>query len=356
MIHGLLFILKILMWIILGILGLILGILLFVLFCAVRYQADACRRYGEVTARIQVRCFWFARLNFGYEEGKAKTVLRIFGIPVWRSDPARVKSGHEADPMTEQDRVSGQEPKAQNQSGQMTESRDKTRAAGQKTELPQKARTSGHIEESRQSEPSGETNAFSRRESFSEEKSFSQADSFSRDETSSQDKAPAQSRIHRLADGLKSRLSSLREKVRFAFRSFCDKIKQAQDRFQWLLEKWEELREILEDPANQKSARLLTRQIKKILQHILPRKGQGEVTFGLEDPYWMGKLLSLAAVLYPFTRDRIIFHPVFDESILEGELHVRGKVRAGVLLFFVLRLLLDANIRSWAGRLMRYRR
>lgn len=323
MIHGLLFILKILMWIILGILGLILGILLFVLFCAVRYQADACRRYGELTARVQVRCFWFARLNFGYEEGKAKTVLRIFGIPVWRSDPARVKSGHEADPMTEQNRVSGQEPKAQNQSGQMTESRDKTRAAGQKNELPQKAKqqqkagTSGQIEESRQSESSGETNAFSRR---------------------------------------KSRLSSLREKVRFAFRSFCDKIKQAQDRFQWLLEKWEELREILEDPANQKSARLLTRQIKKILRHILPRKGQGEVTFGLEDPYWMGKLLSLAAVLYPFTRDRIILHPVFDESILEGELHVRGKVRAGVLLFFVLRLLLDANIRSWASRLMRYRR
>lgn len=317
MIHGLLFILKILMWIILGILGLILGILLFVLFCAVRYQADACRRYGKLTARVQVRCFWFARLNFGYEEGKANTVLRIFGIPVWRSDPARVKAGHEADPMTEQDRVSSQEPKAQNQSGQMTESGDKTRAAGQKTELPQKAGTSGHMEESRQSEPSGETNAFSRR---------------------------------------KSRLSSLREKVRFAFRSFCDKIKQAQDRFQWLLEKWEELREILEDPANQKSARLLTRQIKKILRHILPRKGQGEVTFGLEDPYWMGKLLSLAAVLYPFTRDRIILHPVFDESILEGELHVRGKVRAGVLLFFVLRLLLDANIRSWAGRLMRYRR
>lgn len=323
MIHGLLFILKILMWIILGILGLILGILLFVLFCAVRYQADACRRYGELTTKVQVRCFWFARLNFGYEEGKAKTVLRIFGIPVWRSDPARVKAGHEADPMTEQARVSGQEPKAQNQSGQMTESRDKTRAAGQKTELPhkakqqQKAGTSGQIEESRQSESSSETNAFSRR---------------------------------------KSRLSSLREKVRFAFRSFCDKIKQAQDRFQWLLEKWEELREILEDPANQKSARLLTRQIKKILRHILPRKGQGEVSFGLEDPYWMGKLLSLSAVLYPFTRDRIILHPVFDESILEGELHVRGKVRAGVLLFFVLRLLLDANIRSWAGRLMRYRR
>ena len=121
------------------------------------------------------------------------------------------------------------------------------------------------------------------------------------------------------------------------------------------MSKWEEIRDILEDPANQKSARLLTAQIKKIFSHVLPRRGEGDLSFGLEDPYRMGQLLSLAAVLYPFTYNILTLHPVFDQNILEDEMHYQGRMRPGVLLCFLVRLLLDSNIRKWIGRLIRNR-
>ena len=89
MIHGLLFVLKILIWILLGILGLLLGILLFVLFCAIRYQVDGCRRYGELALRIQVRFLLVGRFSLSHEHGQTDGALRILGFPLWKSSAAQ---------------------------------------------------------------------------------------------------------------------------------------------------------------------------------------------------------------------------------------------------------------------------
>lgn len=318
MIHGLLFVLKILIWIFLGILGLLLGILLFVLFCAVRYQADACRRYGELVFQVQIRFLLAGKFCFSYKDGTAEGSLRLLGIPLWRSGSA---SGQGApDP------------------GPGMSSPESGPSFGEKKEE----------ESARRGNPSGKDAG-----SVQSVPSAAQPES-GRAAEKNEEKEPPAGKTG-FAERIRRKLFSFADKVRFAFQSFCDKIKQIEDRLLWLTEKWEEVRAVLEDPANQKSARLLAAQLKKLFRHVLPRRGEGDLTFGLEDPYWMGKLLSLAAVLYPFTHHVLTLHPVFDQNILEGEVHVRGRLRPGVMLFFMARLLLDSNIRRWIVRLTRNR-
>ncbi len=337
MIHGLLFVLKILIWILLGILGLLLGILLFVLFCAIRYQVDGCRRYGELALRIQVRFLLVGRFSLSHEHGQTDWALRILGFPLWKSSAAQEAfSDRNQPPAPESPGNTDPEP-SRNTVPEHPGNADPDQSGGKTHSVPAEEKTAETKTDSPSAAPSEKscTSPRAASQKAGEEKA------------SPEKKGPT--------ERIRSKLLALAGKVRFAFQSFCDKIKQTKDRFSWLFAKWEEIREVLEDPANQKSARLLTLQIKKILRHVLPRRGKGDLTFGLEDPYRMGQLLSLAAVLYPFTYNILTLHPVFDQNILEGEVHFRGRIRPGVLLCFLVRLLLDSNIRKWIGRLIRNR-
>ncbi|MDO5349181.1 MAG: hypothetical protein Q4E86_04495, partial [Lachnospiraceae bacterium] len=152
---------------------------------------------------------------------------------------------------------------------------------------------------------------------------------------------------------LRDRISSMIVKLKFSIQLFCGKLKQGEERIHWLQEKWDMVQGFIQDPANQKSAKLILRQIKKILKHLFPRKGMAEITFGIQDPYQMGQLLSAASLLYPFTHKILILHPVFDQAVLDGEIHIRGRVRIGQLLGYVLRLLFDRNIRQRLWRQLR---
>ena len=70
----------------------------------------------------------------------------------------------------------------------------------------------------------------------------------------------------------------------------------------------------------------------RVLRHIFPRKLSGQVTFGVEDPYLMGQILSVAAFLYPVYGKKIDLTPVMDANALDGELSFRGSPdwRAGI--------------------------
>ena len=115
--------------------------------------------------------------------------------------------------------------------------------------------------------------------------------------------------------------------------------------------KYEQIRSFLEKEENRRSFSLLKRQAGKLLRHLAPRRLSGTLSFGVEDPYRMGQLTALAAFLYPFYGSTLEVNPVFDRSFLEGEISLRGRIRAGTLLWIGLRLLADRNLRSWIRKL-----
>lgn len=128
------------------------------------------------------------------------------------------------------------------------------------------------------------------------------------------------------------------EKLKFSFQSFCDKLKNIQNIA-------EEKKAWLEDEENQASLKLLWKQTGRFLRHVCPRGGKGSVTFGFEEPYLTGQVLSAAALIYPFFEGNLEICPVFDETVFEAEGSFKGRIRAGYLLWLGLGILRDGHTR-----------
>lgn len=128
------------------------------------------------------------------------------------------------------------------------------------------------------------------------------------------------------------------EKLKFSFQSFCDKLKNIQNIA-------EEKKAWLEDEENQASLKLLWKQTGRFLRHVCPRGGEGSVTFGFEEPYLTGQVLSASALIYPFFEGNLEICPVFDETVFEAEGSFKGRIRAGYLLWLGLGILRDGHTR-----------
>ena len=134
------------------------------------------------------------------------------------------------------------------------------------------------------------------------------------------------------------RIKVFLEKLKFSFQSFCDKLKNIQNIA-------EEKKAWLEDEENQASLKLLWKQTGRFLRHVCPRGGKGSVTFGFEEPYLTGQVLSAAALIYPFFEGNLEICPVFDDTVFEAEGSFKGRIRAGYLLWLGLGILRDGHTR-----------
>jgi len=132
-----------------------------------------------------------------------------------------------------------------------------------------------------------------------------------------------------------------------------DKIESLQESLEKLQKKYGQARDILTDAENQKTFRLLYRQILFLFKHILPRKLKGNIRFGFEDPYNTGRVLTAISPFYALYAKTVEVVPVFDEKVLEGELHLKGHIRAATLLFAAARVLINKNFRRLLKKVRR---
>lgn len=124
--------------------------------------------------------------------------------------------------------------------------------------------------------------------------------------------------------------------------------------WQKLAAKKEEILEFIKKQENQDTARLIVRQVKAVVRHILPRKVRGSITFGFDDPYMTGQVLSAASILYAWYGGHLQITPVFEDEVLEGEGFLKGRIRMGTVLILGIRILLNKNFRillkRWRGK------
>lgn len=150
-------------------------------------------------------------------------------------------------------------------------------------------------------------------------------------------------------------IEKLIEKICAVFKAFAEKISgtytKVNDKFQDAQGKIEKARVFLEDPENQGTIRLLWNQVKKLIRHILPGKIRGRVRFGFDDPSTTGQILTYISPFYGLYAESVAIEPVFDEKVMEGELHIKGRIRLGSLIWIVVRIFFNKNfrklLRSW---------
>lgn len=114
----------------------------------------------------------------------------------------------------------------------------------------------------------------------------------------------------------------------------------------------QEFMTFITDAENKNTFHLMVRQAKVLMRHVLPRKLTGRITFGFEDPYVTGQILTGAALFYPLYQNKFSVLPVFDRKIIEGEIAFRGRIRLGVFLMAGIKILLNRNFRAQLKKFM----
>lgn len=145
----------------------------------------------------------------------------------------------------------------------------------------------------------------------------------------------------------KNPVEMLKEKIRVlkqSFQSLKTKLQNTKNKADY----WKKL--LLSDSMKEAAAKLLGTG-KALLRHILPQKLTGYLHFGFDDPSMTGKILAYLSVIYPFTQDHLVIEPEFEETILEGNIAFRGRIRLGYLLYLVLTVIFNKNIRRQYKRL-----
>lgn len=121
--------------------------------------------------------------------------------------------------------------------------------------------------------------------------------------------------------------------------SFADRIKR-------ICEKVSSLRATVEDEENQKAFRLLISRVKYLLHHLRFRRFEGRLRFGFDDPAMMGRILGVLSLFYPLYGENFTITPVFDHTLFEGEIALKGYVRLIHILIAAIQLMMNKKIRG----------
>ena len=292
-------ILKIIGIILAAVLGLAILLLLLVLFVPVRYRAYGVKKEGE--CRAEAKISWLLHLisvPVAFREGELSAKIKILGITLM--DLTDSGSFEEAEPVPEAAERTEEQKTAQSGERQAQEHPVEKQAAPE--------RTSQKKEELEEEE---------------EEKNgiFSRFLQFLR-------------MIWKFFAGIPRKLKNLK----CTFRRFCGKIKR-------MARKYRAAKEFALDERTKAAVRLVLEQAKIFARQALPRKICGEVRFGTSDPALTGQILGIAGIFYPLFMDNVKVDPDFEQTILEGELFLKGRLRIVSAVRIAWRLFRDKNVR-----------
>ena len=349
MLHILFIILKILGILLLVILGLLFLCLLAVLFVPTRYRGNG--SYHSIKDfGVHLHIHWLLHavsLRIAYEN-ELRYAVKLFGFRIFGSESevkdtesGRVREGTQAADSDELEFVNAQE-KTEDDDLDTGELILRAEAASEKTDAAiEKAEETARLLEEAVKRRSAQREAemyqaVKNADAFPDVKEAEGETHRAKNELNSNpSQEKCESFLHRIISWFKQKWSALRQSLS----KLLTRINNLEHKRQSVLA-------FIENEENQKSFRLIKRQLMRVLRHIFPRKLSGQVTFGVEDPYLMGQILSVAAFLYPVYGKKIDLTPVMDANALDGELSFRGRVQIGVLALMALRIWMDKNVRT----------
>lgn len=138
---------------------------------------------------------------------------------------------------------------------------------------------------------------------------------------------------------LKNKLKDIWEKIKYTFLEICDKMKN-------IAEIKENITSFLTDETHKKAFLKVKKESKKLIWSLRPKKFKLNLHYGFEDPYRTGQVLAGLSMIYPFVGDNMSIQPDFEHQIIEGNLYMKGKIRAIHPVIFLIKLVLNKNIRQ----------
>lgn len=294
MLHVIWTLIKIILLILAVLLGAALLLLLGVLFIPVRYQA-AGKKEEAGAPEVRAKLSWLGsliNLPVSYQDGVFSAKLRIFGFSVL-DFAEEEESFTKEEPFTEEELFAEEEP-------------------------------------------------FTEKKIFAEEPAEKAASAEPFEETASLEEEPFPEKRQA---SKKQETAVKRGKLKCTFDRICDKIKR-------IRKKYKRLRKFAEDERTKAALRLVREQAFRVLSALFPRKAEGWILFGTDDPALTGEILGAISIFYPFFMDTVKITPDFERAVLEGDLSVRGRFYMITAARAAWKLFRDRNVR-WTYRMLK---
>lgn len=351
MLHVLLLILKIIGWILLGIIGLLLLLVMLILFCPIRYQADISYQGGKtLQAKAKVRYLilsvWVL-YDQSREKDKLKQEIRLlwFRLGKKKAEEAEREVEHLADEgfddawddidVDEDDdaiceKLVKRKDSIENSSQKIISESEKTdESDGTITEiptipLPETDINEDDIETKTEEAPEHEIFDLDEPDDLPEEEKKQSGrlkilcrkvwEKIKKVWTFVINHTPGKV-AERVTDKIEKKTATAKKKIR-------------------RLQKFWNL------SCTVKTREYLKKYIPRTFKHILPRKVKGYVHYGMDEPYKTGQVTGYLSLL-PFVYQKgLSMQPDFEQKVLELDVKLKGRIRLG----YLLRIVLNINI------------
>ena len=338
MLHILLFILKIIGILLLSILGLILLILALVLLVPVRYRAGLQMRTiadysadGKVSWLLGLIC-----LTGGYDGEQVKLDICIFGHSLLHKKPGKQKKRRKKPPK----RPTEEQPAARKIQA------EKEEIEPENTECMMLVEQAGPKQDEKASVQ--EISAAEDGGTDADETEISAAEDGGTDADQVEQISGTHEKNHiwqKLRNGF-MRLSRLPSQIGQKVSSIGHIWKNLSKRKEHLQSTVEKYHSFWNRTCTQAAKDHILKEVKYLLRHILPKKLEGILTFGFEDPATTGQVLGILCVLAVFTGNHLEVSGNFEGKMLEGDVSIKGHVRLCHIAKSAISLLIDKNIRK----------
>ena len=329
-------ILWILIKIILIILGILLGLallaVLLLLFCPLRYQAQAVKesdsfKETEVEARVSW-LFHAVGVRLFYYNGERKLEIMIFGVSLenikgWfkklKGDKGK-KSGRRSVP----GQAKGQKKSAQ--------AEPELSAPEPEQPMPEPEQVAQPIQKDVPVEPKQPA----------------------QDENENAESAARPGLFTRIREILSKTIKipgKLWNKLTSLIKGIIKKIKHVKKTISGITDKIGWWRAFLTNERTKAAFSLIWKDGKGLIHHILPTKVDGHVTFGCEDPSVTGAALAVLGMSFPFHKNRIQITPLFDgENTLTGNVFLKGRIYGVMFVKAAIEIYFNKNIKYVINR------
>lgn len=358
MVHILLLILKITGIVLLTLLLLVFVLLLCVLFVPVRYRGEFQKKQtGMEGLLIRGRIAWLAGIfffSFEWKEKKIKNSFRIFGVKAFESSKKEKRKGKSdgGREQTKERAVAGsiseteENEETKNVSGHEELLKKLERAVEEEcSEIPEeKSKENGQKPEKLRERQEQQMYAAEKSQNISE----MQGDVAKHQMTELLwEKAVRLLRtgIRKILDGLKFLVWLIRVILTFPVRLY-QWSSQCRAKAGQVFGRIAEWKKFLLSEMFRQSVKAVSLELWKLIKAIGPKKLQGEITFGFEDPSNTGQALALMGFLYPVLPKKLKVTPVFEQSVLLADVRFSGRIYGITLVGALWRLYRNRNIRS----------
>ena len=323
MLHIIFFILKLIGYLILAVLGLTLLILFLILFSPIRYkvQASGCGTLESVEAHATFS--WLLYIFAGSADYQNKT-LNWKMRAAWKKFP----SSDSADDMAVDDSTyidSIDEPSEEPSAGESVPEKISVSE-------PERIETVKSDEE-KISEPDERHTA----EKDPKEKEPKEKEPKEKKQKSKKEKTAKNIEEQDFSD-TSEKPDGIIAKIKYTFNHICDMMKS-------LMEKKEHLTDFLTDDVHKAAFDKVLKPLIKFLKRLCPKVLYGKIHYGFEDPATTGQVLAGVSMVYPFISDHLDIWPDFEEEIVEGNVTVKGNIRLIHLIVFLVVCVIDKNVR-----------